>query len=427
MQTTKRRVVIACQGGGSHTAFTAGVLSRFLQPDVLAEHEIVGLSGTSGGAICATLAWSALLAGKPENAAVLLDQFWTANMAKSLPERAANSLGLLGARLGEYMALPAISPYFNMGASWGTQQLRSMLDDAVDLVADQQKASELGEAAPLLVLGAVDVLKGSFKAFSSRRGEISNDAILASAAIPNLFRSVRIGEGVYWDGLFSQNPPIDALWAADPDEYWVIQVNPTVIDEEPKMMSEIETRRNELAGNLSLYQELGFIEVVDRWLADGTISSDRVRHMNVRILEMKRPASVKQWGYASKLNRDPAFITELMQLGRDQADDQLLAMAFERAFSLEDTGQMLADYAPNVVLSSDHPAAPLPPTQDRETIQAYMDRIRVHLDSSRKRVCRAGVTWDVRANAEIPSGGKIAAVFEDGLVTRITLSEGRAS
>ena len=57
------RVAIACQGGGSHTAFTAGVLGRLLQPDVMADHKIVALSGTSGGAICALLAWSALVDG----------------------------------------------------------------------------------------------------------------------------------------------------------------------------------------------------------------------------------------------------------------------------------------------------------------------------------------------------------------------------
>ena len=59
------RVAIACQGGGSHTAFTAGVLERLLQPERLEEYEVVGLSGTSGGAVCATLAWVALVEGDP--------------------------------------------------------------------------------------------------------------------------------------------------------------------------------------------------------------------------------------------------------------------------------------------------------------------------------------------------------------------------
>ena len=50
-----RRVAIACQGGGSHTAFTAGMLKRLLL-EGREEHEIVALSGTSGGAVCALLA-----------------------------------------------------------------------------------------------------------------------------------------------------------------------------------------------------------------------------------------------------------------------------------------------------------------------------------------------------------------------------------
>src|SRR5690349_18172118 len=61
-------IAIACQGGGSHTAFTAGVLSRWLEDDALREVEVKGLSGTSGGAICALLAWSALLEKRPEDA-----------------------------------------------------------------------------------------------------------------------------------------------------------------------------------------------------------------------------------------------------------------------------------------------------------------------------------------------------------------------
>jgi len=55
----QRRVVIACQGGGSHTAFTAGVLKRLLGADELTGYEVAGMSGTSGGAVCALLAWYA--------------------------------------------------------------------------------------------------------------------------------------------------------------------------------------------------------------------------------------------------------------------------------------------------------------------------------------------------------------------------------
>src|SRR4051794_36757839 len=58
--TLRRRVAIACQGGGSHTAFTAGVLQGLLG-QLPEEVDVVALSGTSGGAICASLAWDGLL------------------------------------------------------------------------------------------------------------------------------------------------------------------------------------------------------------------------------------------------------------------------------------------------------------------------------------------------------------------------------
>ena len=111
------------------------------------------------------------------------------------------------------------------------------------------------EGHPVLLVGAVDVLTGAFKAFDSRRDRISADTLLASAAIPTLFRSVHLDGGVYWDGLFSQNPPVRELVDTRPDEIWVIQINPTRLDAEPRSPVEIADRRNELAGNRSLLVE----------------------------------------------------------------------------------------------------------------------------------------------------------------------------
>jgi NTE family protein len=213
------RVAIACQGGGSHTAFTAGVLSRLLQPDVMADHKIVALSGTSGGAICALLAWSALVDGEPEKAESLLHGFWSDNSASTLPERMLNWWVLWAGQMANYVATPAVSPYINPASVPVLNHLRSLLQRWVDF--DRLNQSDTDSPAPerpLLVLGAVDVMSGVFKAFDSRRGEITADAVLASAAIPTLFRSVPVDGGLYWDGLFSQNPPVRDLLDARPDE-----------------------------------------------------------------------------------------------------------------------------------------------------------------------------------------------------------------
>jgi NTE family protein len=57
----KQKIAIACQGGGSQTAFTEGVLKALFDHNIHHDKQIVGLTGTSGGALNAALAWYDLL------------------------------------------------------------------------------------------------------------------------------------------------------------------------------------------------------------------------------------------------------------------------------------------------------------------------------------------------------------------------------
>jgi NTE family protein len=325
------RIALACQGGGSHTAFTAGVLKRFLSdPQLSRRFDVAGLSGTSGGAICALLAWSALREGRPERAGRLLDAFWQ-DMAASTPSEWALNTWVLGAgALQDVVALPALSPYAAPWSGAAAEQFERTLERQVDFGALEPTP---GDGAPVLLIGAVDVLSGQFKAFDSRRDRITARTILASAAIPTLFRAVRIGEGTYWDGLFSHNPPVSELTDAGPDEIWVIQINPTRADAEPRTVLEIADRRNELAGNLSLNQELQHIETIDQLLETGELAPDgRYKRIVVRVLELSRPRFSRSLGPASKLNRDPRFLRELMAHGEARAEEFLVALAFEDAW-----------------------------------------------------------------------------------------------
>ena len=61
---SRLKIAIACQGGGSQTAFTAGALKTLCEAGIGDEFEIVGISGTSGGAVCATLLWYAFMKGE---------------------------------------------------------------------------------------------------------------------------------------------------------------------------------------------------------------------------------------------------------------------------------------------------------------------------------------------------------------------------
>jgi NTE family protein len=325
------RIALAFQGGGSHTAFTAGVMARLVEEGAFAGHEIVAVSGTSGGAINALLTWSALRKGRTDRVPGLLEAFWEDNAARGPLERLGNA-ALVGAGLAQSLGLaPPLNPYLVPPAVDGREEFRRLLRRHVDFGALR---ADTAAEHPRLVLGAVDVRSGAFRAFDSRRDAITPDTVLASAAIPTLFRAIHVDGGAYWDGLFSQNPPVAPLLDDEPDELWVVQINPTRRDDEPRTTLDTADRRNELAGNLSLSQELASIERIDQLLAAGTLTAaSGYRQVAVRVLELARPPVTGLLGAASKLNRDVAFLRDLRRRGRDQADVFLAALRFERVWS----------------------------------------------------------------------------------------------
>ncbi len=253
------RIAIACQGGGSHTAFTAGVLQGLLEGPG-GDLDIVALSGTSGGAISALLAWDGLLRGDRSRAVNQLELFWKDNTASSLLEAFLNYSIQMAIRYRSVVPVPELSPY--TFPSWGQEQLRAMLERRVDFAEARELA--VRDGAPGLLVGAVDVLTGGFTVFPGPA--IRVESLLASAALPDLFPAVSLDGRTYWDGLFSQNPPLRELTDHRPDEIWVIQVNRVAWDHVPMSMDDIHDRRNELAGNLSLEQELRFIDKINELL-----------------------------------------------------------------------------------------------------------------------------------------------------------------
>jgi len=393
-----RRVAIACQGGGSHTAFTAGVLTRLFD-EALSGHEVVGISGTSGGAVCALLAWYALREGDPASAGRLLEEFWAENSATTPWEQFLNASIMFAGDLQQFMTIPVVSPYENLFADAGAEEFVRLLARRVDFDRLEPRA---GDGRPVLLIGAVDVLSGEFRAFDSRRDRITAETILASAAIPTLFRAVHLDGGIYWDGLFSQNPPVRELLDVSPDEIWVIQINPTERDTEPRTALDIADRRNELAGNLSLYQELHFIEKIDELLEAGILASDaRYKSVMVRIIELSPSRLPRSLSARSKMNRDPTFIRDLIDHGRTQANEFLTGLAFERAWRAGDRGAMLSFFDDDVEFVSTPPFPPSGPARGVDHLAAFLDRHlpTLLLDATRKQVAREAVTWSVKTRS----------------------------
>src|SRR3712207_1600801 len=257
-------------------------------------YDFVAFSGTSGGAGCALLAWYALIEhGKGEvgarEAGHLLDKFWVEdNAAKDPPERLLNDW-LIGWLRWQKTTGLLVEGSPNAFSDYWQHRLRRALKENVPFGEINEELVK--PSSPRLFVGSVNVLTGEFGVFTihgrervassgvsswvfngDRESGISVDAVLAWAAIPPIFRAVRIGRSVYWDGLFSQNPPVRELLDAQPDEIWVIQINPNslaprprhpVPGDEPTSVLDIIDRRNALAGNLSLNQELRHLEEIN--------------------------------------------------------------------------------------------------------------------------------------------------------------------
>jgi predicted acylesterase/phospholipase RssA len=106
-----KNIAIACQGGGSHAAYAAGALPallpqfanidiaqsparrRALQDGKGEALHLTGISGTSGGAISALLAWYGFLTGGADAVRPKLERFWDANCAQRPGEHLLNELG----------------------------------------------------------------------------------------------------------------------------------------------------------------------------------------------------------------------------------------------------------------------------------------------------------------------------------------------
>jgi NTE family protein len=303
-------VAIACQGGGSHAAFTAGVLGELLTTH-RGRFDLRALSGTSGGAVCAALAWSGLLAAGPDEAKRRLDGFWRDLATHDPLEAWLNTWTQL------LLSLPfsiQASPYAYAPAA--EPRLRILLETWLQPDALPPAAQR---AAPFLRLGVADVLAGGGAALEGESADFSVSDIIASAAVPPLYRAVSARGTLWWDGLYAHNPPIGAFLdlPEKPEEIWVIRLNPRATAEEPRTVEEIDDRRNELAGNLPLDMELQGIALVNRHLAAAPALGARFGYRPVTVREVV--LDLPGLPYRSKLDRSAAHLERLREAGRAAA------------------------------------------------------------------------------------------------------------
>ena len=359
----QKRVAIACQGGGSQCAFVAGALKTLFAEGVHSRFEIVGLSGTSGGALTAALAWEGLLRESNGERTSIGDRIvacWRDLTAQTPAETFIDGFCVQLQRFVESGALPSIatspaSPQFKFWSQVVAPMFcRPEFTDLRAVLNKHMSFDDLGSAlkpeSPVLLVGAADVLEGTFKIFSSARSEVGIDALLASAAIPTLFPAVQVDGHAYWDGIFSSNPPVFGFLQQAymtghpvPDEIWILQVNRVRQDFVPENPSDIFDRRNHLAGNLSLRHELQLIEMLNFLIREQALTEafrsrfglDTQEPITVRFIRMSEELQ-RGLDYPSKLSRQPNHIASLV------ADGEARAKAFLATFDQIDNPPMSA-------------------------------------------------------------------------------------
>ncbi|HEY3149731.1 MAG TPA: patatin-like phospholipase family protein [Dongiaceae bacterium] len=251
-QRVERRAInLALQGGGAHGAFTWGVLDRLLEERQLSFDAI---SGTSAGAVNAVLMAAGLIEDGAAGALEKLARFWTglcgngngAGFLDQLPglQRLQHaSLDLIG----KFLAPAQFNPLdFN--------PMRELLRTLVDF-------ERLRRDGPALFIAATDAATGRKRIFT--RPEISLEAVLASACLPQVQQAVEIDGRQYWDGGYVANPPLLPLInPAKAEDTLLVQIIPLAGQGVPNDHAGISEGLNRIIFNAPLRQEIAAIELM---------------------------------------------------------------------------------------------------------------------------------------------------------------------
>lgn len=319
----KKIINLALQGGGSHGAYTWGVLDRLLEEKDLV---IEGISGTSAGAMNAAILVSGYIKGEREGARSALEEFWRristaaafSPLHKSPVERMMTGWNMDFSPMYHWMDLMSrvFSPYELNPLDFNP--LRPILEDMIDFSTLQAEGSNNIK----LFLTATHVTSGQARVFKCH--EITADVLLASACIPFLFQAVEIDGESYWDGGYMGNPAIwPLIYHCDTQDVVLVQINPIHNEIVPRTAHEIINRLNEISFNSSLIAEMRAVDFVSRLIAGGNLEEGRYKDMRMHLIYSRE--HMQHLNASSKMNADWDFFQFLRGLGRKTAEEWLAA------------------------------------------------------------------------------------------------------
>jgi NTE family protein len=315
---------LALQGGGSHGAFTWGVVERLFEEPRL---RVESITGASAGSMNAALIAHGYMLDGPAGVTAVLERFWrsVSEAARFSPiqrtplDRATGNWSLDGSP--GYWFFDIFSRMFSPYVVNPTNlnPLRDILEASVDF-------ERLKDSPIKLFINATNVRTGLPRVF--RNAELSADVILASACLPLMHQAIEIDGDPYWDGGFSGNPLLTPLiHDRRARDIVLVQINPVERPGVPKTAREILNRMNEISFNSSLKKELRGIAMFQRLIGSGHALTDIAwaeDWTTVRLHRITTPMMV-ELNASSKLNAEWAFLSMLREEGHARAEDFLKA------------------------------------------------------------------------------------------------------
>lgn len=319
----RKRINLALQGGGSHGAFTWGVLDRLLEDGRI---DIDGVSGASAGAMNAVVLAHGLTAGGRDGARQALKDFWT-SVARHAPYSVVPDTLLTHAGIAAQSDLPAaIKPLLGLMRYFSPYQLNPFdINPLRDILARQIDFDLLRSRCPFrLFIATTQVSTGTLKLFRTR--QLTLEVVLASACLPLIHHAVEIDGEAYWDGGLTANPPLFPLvHKCTARDIMVVLLHAQPQSKTPMTAGDIWHRLTEMGFSSTFFTELQGLMLAQRearrgWFAFGRLER-RMRHLNMHVIESQELMS--QLSRHSKLNANPAFINALHEEGRTRAESWL--------------------------------------------------------------------------------------------------------
>lgn len=318
--TGEKRISLALQGGGSHGAFTWGVLDAILEDGRL---DLEAITGTSAGAMNAVVLAQGMLENGRDGARARLEEFWRSISDESAlpsPVRA-----IVDQFFGAWPLASPFRPFLDFVAQNASPYSFNPLNinplrEHLTRVVDFDKVRSCAQLK--IFVAATDVETGHIAIFD--RPQLTEDHVLASACLPTIFQAVEIDGKSYWDGGYLGNPALFPLFykTACPD-ILIVQINPIERKGVPRTAAEIQGRLNEITFNGALLGEMRAIDFVNRLVDSGKLSRDAYMRPFMHRIDGAEP--MKAFDSASRLSNQWPFLEQLRDIGRAAAQSWLAA------------------------------------------------------------------------------------------------------